>query len=689
MRSHGSLGFDLALYQRLRVLRKHPAQIGTLAFFVQMETAAREVGFGDHTDRLNRPVLGRQFGGAKHVQLAVAIALMAIPIPLANAATPTTIGLKFSDGRTFTQMSGKTADGCSNWVDSFIINNNGFHDAGYPGLAYGTTTLAGGIITVQWYSATTFSGGAADDPEQQLYFSYLDDGDGNPVNNDGIGVSVTLSGLSSWLAANQATHYQIRLYQASTWNLDQMLTNTPVSIRLGAPDPANGATQLTTLAVLETVQVPWLGDGGYPTTANGTGSARGYSDSSTNLNSDTITITIPSLLALGYSTRGTLAAIKLTAIDPVVAPPPPPAPQQPLGNYAQVVTNNAPVAYWRLNETNGFIAVDAVGSNNGTIDAGVTPGVEGPQNPPFAGFETNNTAMQLNYVTGSYLTMPALNLNTNTVTITGWMNPRRFQADWAGVVFCRSGSTVAGLNFGPGTIANELRYTWANSRWDVGTGLVVPTNQWSFFALVVKPDSATIYLGTNGLLASFTDIFAQTNQAFDVSLLVGYDSAQGSRMFDGRVDEVAIYNRSLTFAQIQQIYSSAWTVPTSLTAFQAWQVQYFGSTNCPQAASNADLCGKGMCNASQFLAGLDPTNSASQLVITSLVRQGDDVNVIWKTAGIRTNIVQVSANGTGNFVDLPGSQTIIPVVGDSTTNYVETSGATNSPSRFYRVRLVP
>jgi concanavalin A-like lectin/glucanase superfamily protein len=614
---------------------------------------------------------------------------MTVLIPLANAATPTTIGLKFSDGRAFTQMAGKTADGCSNWVDSFTTVNNGFHDAGYPGLAYGTTTLGGGIITAQWYSATTFSGGAADTAEQQLYFSYLDDGDGNPVNNDGIGVSVTLSGLGNWLAANGATHYQLRLYQASTWNLDQMTATTPVSVRLGAPNASNSASQLTALAVLETVQVPWLGDGAYPAANNGNGATRGYSDSSTNLSSDTITITIPSLVALNYSTRGTLAAIKLTAVDPVIAPPPPAAPQLPLGNYAQTVTNNAPVAYWRLNETNGFVAADAVGSNDGTIDASVTPGVSGPQNPPFAGFETSNTGMQLNYVTDSFLTMPALNMNTNTVTITGWINPRRYQADWAGVVFCRSGSTVAGLNFGPGTIANELRYTWANSRWDVGTGLVVPTNQWSFFALVVKPDSATIYLGTNGLLVSFTDTVSQTNQAFDVPLLVGYDSAQGSRMLDGRIDEVAIYNRSLTFAQIQQLYTSAWIAPPALTAFQTWQVQYFGSTNCPQAAGSADSCGKGMCNAVQFLAGLDPTNSTSQLAITSLVRQGNDINVIWKTAGIRTNIVQVSAGCTTNFADIPGSLTIIPVAGDATTNYVEAGGATNSPSRFYRVRLVP
>ncbi len=616
------------------------------------------------------------------------------PFP-ARAAAPTVVGLKFSDGRTFTQIAGETADGCSNWVDSCTVTNNGFNNAGYAGLAYGTTTLAGGVITAQWFCATTFSDGAADNTEQQLYFSYLDDGDGPPDNNDGIGVSVTLSGLGAWLAANNATHYQVRFYQASTWNLNQMQTTTPVNICLGPPNPSNGSTQLTSLAVLETVQVPWLGDGGYPTLSNGGGSARGYADSSTNLTSDTITITIPSLAALNYLTRGTLAALKLTMLDPVVLPPPPPPPPTPMGNYAQSVTNNGPVSYWRLNETNGAsVAVDSVGPNNGTISATVIAGVSGPQNPPFAGFETNNTAMQLTGVPGSYLTMPPLNLNTNTVTITGWINPNGYQAAWAGIVFCRGQNTTAGLNFGPGAINNELRYTWANARWDTGTGLVAPTNQWSFFALVVTPTGATIYLGTNGTLSTFTDTFTETNQAFDAPLLIGYDPAQGSRLFNGLIDEVAIYNQSLTFTQLQQMYNSAWNTPAPVPAFQAWQVQYFGSTTCPQAAPNADPCGKGICNASQFLAGLNPTNAASQFVITSVVPQGNDVQITWKTAGIRTNILQVSpgaADGcpTNTFIDIPDSLTIIPTPGDACTNYTELGGATNSPSRFYRVRLVP
>jgi hypothetical protein len=32
---------------------------------------------------------------------------------------------------------------------------------------------------------------------------------------------------------------------------------------------------------------------------------------------------------------------------------------------------------------------------------------------------------------------------------------------------------------------------------------------------------------------------------------------------------------------------------------------------------------------------------------------------------------------------------ILPGSGDATTNYIDDGGATNSPSRYYRIRLVP
>ncbi|HUI08212.1 MAG TPA: PKD domain-containing protein [Verrucomicrobiae bacterium] len=129
--------------------------------------------------------------------------------------------------------------------------------------------------------------------------------------------------------------------------------------------------------------------------------------------------------------------------------------------------------------------------------------------------------------------------------------------------------------------------------------------------------------------------------------------------------------------------------------FSAWQYQYFQCTGCPQAQPDADPFGKGMSNTNQYLAGLNPTNPASVFRITSVVTDSNNnVLITWSTAGVRTNAVQVSsgdASGdySNDFQDSSGATTVINITGDTTTNYTDVGGATNSPARYYRIRLVP
>lgn len=131
----------------------------------------------------------------------------------------------------------------------------------------------------------------------------------------------------------------------------------------------------------------------------------------------------------------------------------------------------------------------------------------------------------------------------------------------------------------------------------------------------------------------------------------------------------------------------------------AWELQYGlnplddGSIN-PNNGPNGDPDGDGMTNLQEFLAGTSPTNNASAFQIISIVRQANDINVAWKAGGGKTNVLQVSTgavNGsyTTNYIDL-APQTVLPPSGTMViTNQVVVGGATNVPSRFYRVRLVP
>ena len=134
-------------------------------------------------------------------------------------------------------------------------------------------------------------------------------------------------------------------------------------------------------------------------------------------------------------------------------------------------------------------------------------------------------------------------------------------------------------------------------------------------------------------------------------------------------------------------------VTPPLTAFQQWQVLYFGSTTNTTADPNADPDGDGQNNQAEFLSGTNPTNGASGLRIVSALRQSNDVVIVWTTTGGFTNAVQATASGGNgdyatNFLDISGP-IVISGSGDATTNYVDGGGATNVPSRYYRIRLVP
>ncbi|HUJ08636.1 MAG TPA: cellulase family glycosylhydrolase [Verrucomicrobiae bacterium] len=122
---------------------------------------------------------------------------------------------------------------------------------------------------------------------------------------------------------------------------------------------------------------------------------------------------------------------------------------------------------------------------------------------------------------------------------------------------------------------------------------------------------------------------------------------------------------------------------TPLSEFQSWQLTYFGSTNCASCAGNADFDGDGTSNTNEFLAGTDPTDSASAFRILSILSTGNDVVVTWQAGVGKTNALQ--AGTLTNYTDVSGpiAITVTP------TNATEFGGATNAGPRFYRIRLIP
>ncbi len=245
--------------------------------------------------------------------------------------------------------------------------------------------------------------------------------------------------------------------------------------------------------------------------------------------------------------------------------------------YESAVLAAGPMAFYELNETDdstnlNTAAYDFVGGYVGRYGSGVQNGsphygVAGPTaSAGFPGFAANNAAARFTTGQGlSQITAPAWNLNTNTVTLMAWIYPTGTEPAATGIIFCRSGSTVAGLDYTTFTDPSgnpTLGYTWNNEystyTWD--SGLTAPVGQWSFVALVVTPSSATIHVMNAGGLVSATHIYPHTVQAFAGPTLIGDDSidgGNGGRAFGGTMDDVAVFNRALSKSDLTTLFYAA------------------------------------------------------------------------------------------------------------------------------------
>ena len=167
--------------------------------------------------------------------------------------------------------------------------------------------------------------------------------------------------------------------------------------------------------------------------------------------------------SLGSSTNSLPATLTVIAAPPLS------------GSYSTSVLALNPVAYWPLNETyadpfaGGELAYDASGNNfdglylpnaeNGFPEYGIV----GPQPADgYPQFTVGQGALDIpvGSFPNSWVTTPALNLNTNTVTILMWVYPSIDEAPATGLLFNRNSGTVGGMCY---STTNTLGYTWNNN----------------------------------------------------------------------------------------------------------------------------------------------------------------------------------------------------------------------------------
>ena len=111
---------------------------------------------------------------------------------------------------------------------------------------------------------------------------------------------------------------------------------------------------------------------------------------------------------------------------------------------------------------------------------------------------------------------------------------------------------------------SQLSYTWNdNSTWAYYSGLVIPSNQWSFVAVAIEPSQAILYLANTNGMKTATNAIAQSVEAWGGTATFGDDGGAG-RVFNGILDEVALFNYTLSPQQVTNLFAgiSVQPVPT-------------------------------------------------------------------------------------------------------------------------------
>jgi len=218
----------------------------------------------------------------------------------------------------------------------------------------------------------------------------------------------------------------------------------------------------------------------------------------------------------------------------------------------------AEAAHWRLDETSGTTADDDAGTLNGTLsgftaETGTVAGVVG-------------TALDFDGVDDSIQWAPSGVVNLQTMTLSLWIRPDTVISTRNGIQFManREGTTAnSNYEFGIDGSANGtsndryLKLAYYNGWWRVlvSNYEVVP-NTWQHVAVTIDTAANTYKFYANGLPAGSGSTAADLLTFPASTLFIGRGGdITANDIFDGRIDDVRIYNTALSDADILSIYS--------------------------------------------------------------------------------------------------------------------------------------
>jgi hypothetical protein len=212
-------------------------------------------------------------------------------------------------------------------------------------------------------------------------------------------------------------------------------------------------------------------------------------------------------------------------------------------SYDQVVLADSPAAYWRLDEGSGTVAGDASGHGNaGTYQNGPTLGA-----PGLIG--GGNTAVSFDAVDDRVFVPDSASLSpTSAVSVEGWVNGTGFASSPGGfrTVVNKGNSYWLRVDNMSGVQRARFFIRDGGTYYGVTAGGVALIAG-STYHLVGAYDGSTLHIYVNGIDQGS----AVHVGAVDDSTIPLVISVSSGSVWDGRLDEIAIYSQALSATRVQ------------------------------------------------------------------------------------------------------------------------------------------
>lgn len=207
---------------------------------------------------------------------------------------------------------------------------------------------------------------------------------------------------------------------------------------------------------------------------------------------------------------------------------------------------------------NGNANDSSPNNNNGIINgASLTTDRFGNQNKAYLFNGVNNHISIINSSSLSSLT---------SITIAGWFYTNNFTSDqglvtkWFQKVNCSNNTDAYTCILSKNSFINNLpSFVGATSLYtgyQLKTSTNIQTNTWTHFVFIHENLNGGKLFINGSLVATYPNIGTICNSTNQV--LIGADNNLGTinRFFNGKLDDIGIWNRALTNQEIQQLYTS-------------------------------------------------------------------------------------------------------------------------------------